>query len=297
VAGRFSGSIVALVTPMVESGGLDLSAWDRLLDWHLAQGSDGIVVCGTTGESPTVTAAEAAELIARARIRLRGRVPLIAGTGTNSTAGSIERARQAQDSGADALLVVTPYYNKPTQEGLFRHFTAIAESVSIPIILYNVPGRTGVDLVPDTVLRLAAHPRIVAIKEASGTAARARELVTRLDGRMDVLGGEDACACESMLAGASGVISVTANVAPAAMHELTVLARRADVARARELDARLQALHGALFVEANPIPVKWAVEQLGLIGGALRLPLTRLSAAAQPVVREALRALDIPCAA
>jgi 4-hydroxy-tetrahydrodipicolinate synthase len=297
VAGGFAGSIVALVTPMVESGGLDLAAWDRLLDWHVAQGSDGIVVCGTTGESPTVTAAEAAELIAKARARLRGRVPLIAGTGTNSTAGSIERARQAQESGADALLVVTPYYNKPTQEGLFRHFTAIAESVSIPIILYNVPGRTAVDLQPDTVLRLAGHPRIVAIKEASGIAARARELVTRLEGRMDVLGGEDACACESMLAGASGVISVTANVAPAAMHELTVLARRGDAARARELDLRLQALHRALFVEANPIPVKWAVERLGLIGGALRLPLTRLSVAAEPVVREALRALDIPCAA
>jgi 4-hydroxy-tetrahydrodipicolinate synthase len=297
VAGRFAGSVVALVTPMVESGGLDLVAWDRLLDWHVGAGSDGIVVCGTTGESPTVTAAEAAELIARARGRLRGRIPLTAGSGTNSTAGSIERARQAQDAGADALLVVTPYYNKPTQEGLFRHFTAIADAASIPVILYNVPGRTGVDLLPETVLRLAGHPRIVAIKEASGTAARARELVARLEGRMDVLGGEDACACESMLAGACGVISVTANVAPAAMHELTVLARRGDAARASELDARLQALHGALFVEANPIPVKWAVEQLGLIGGALRLPLTRLSAAAQPVVRDALRALDIPCAA
>jgi 4-hydroxy-tetrahydrodipicolinate synthase len=296
VAGGFAGSIVALVTPMVESGGLDLAAWDRLLDWHVGAGSDGIVVCGTTGESPTVTPAEAAELVARARARLRGRMPVIAGSGTNSTAGSIERARQAQDSGADALLVVTPYYNKPTQEGLFRHFTAIADSVSIPIILYNVPARTGVDLHPDTVLRLAGHRNIVAIKEAS-TAARARELVARLEGRMDVLGGEDACACESMLAGASGVISVTANVAPAAMHELTAAARRGDAARARELDGRLQGLHGALFVEANPIPVKWAVEQLGLIGGALRLPLTRLSAAAQPVVREALRALDIPCAA
>ena len=293
----FAGSIVALVTPMVESGGLDFAAWDRLLDWHASAGTDGIVVCGTTGESPTVTAAEAGELIRRARARLRGRLPLIAGTGTNSTATSIERARQAQESGADALLVVTPYYNKPTQEGLWRHFTAIADAVSIPIILYNVPGRTGVDMQPDTVLRLVAHPRIVAIKEATGSVARARELVGRLEGRMDVLGGEDACAAESMLAGACGVISVTANVAPAAMHELTVVARRGDGARTRELDARLQPLHRALFVEANPIPVKWAVEHLGLIGGALRLPLTRLSAAAEPVVREALRALDIPCAA
>ena len=291
----YSGSIVAIVTPMSASGDLDFAAWETLVDWHLAEGTDGIVVCGTTGESPTVTLAEAVELTRRAAARVRGRIPLIAGSGTNDTARSIERTRELAAAGADAVLVVTPYYNKPTQEGLFQHFTAIADDSSVPVILYNVPSRTGVDLLPETAARLAGHPRIVSLKEATGNLARFAELQARCGADLELLSGDDPIAAEAMLAGARGVISVTANVVPRAMHEMSGMALRGDAERARALDARLQALHHALFVESNPIPVKWAVTRLGLAGEGIRLPLTPLSAAGQNTVREAMRAAGVAC--
>jgi 4-hydroxy-tetrahydrodipicolinate synthase len=292
----YSGSIVAIVTPMTASGEVDFEAWETLVDWHVAEGSDGIVVCGTTGESPTVTLAEAAELTRRASARVGGRVPVIAGSGTNDTARSIERTRELAAAGADAVLVVTPYYNKPTQEGLFQHFSAIADDSSVPVILYNVPSRTGVDLLPQTAARLAAHPRIVSLKEATGNLARFAELQSCCGGDLELLSGDDPIAADAILAGARGVISVTANVVPRAMHELAGVALRGDAERARELDARLQGLHRALFVESNPIPVKWAVARLGLIGDGIRLPLTPLSAAGQNTVREAMRAAGVSCA-
>ena len=292
----YSGSIVAVVTPMAESGELDFAAWDALLDWHLASGSDGVVVCGTTGESPTVTLEEAVELTRRARLKVRGRIPLIAGSGTNDTATSIVRSRRLAEAGADAVLVVTPYYNKPTQEGLYRHFTAIADATPVPVILYNVPGRTGVDLLPETTARLAPHPRIVALKDATASVARVTELRERCGSALTILSGEDPVAAEWMLAGARGVISVTANVAPRAMHALCAAAATGAGAEARRLDAQLQPLHKALFVEPNPIPAKWAVAELGLIPRGIRLPLTPLSLAAQGSVRAAMRAAGVECA-
>lgn len=289
----YSGSIVAVVTPMAESGDIDYAAWDRLLDWHVENGTDAIVVVGTTGESPTVTLDEAAELVRRAAARLGGRIPVIAGSGTKSTVTTIERTRRLGEAGADAVLVVTPYYNKPTQEGLYLHYLAVAEASAVPVILYNVPARTGVDLLPETVERLAVHPRIVALKEATGSLQRLAELQERCGDEMVFLSGDDPIAAEAMLAGARGVISVTANVAPRAMHELTVAALAGEATRARELDARLQVLHRAMFVESNPIPAKWAVQQLGLIPGGIRLPLTPLAASAQPTVRDAMRAAGV----
>lgn len=291
----YAGSLVAIVTPMTPAGDIDYAAWDALLDWHLAEGSDGIVVCGTTGESPTVTLSEAVELTRRAAARIRGRVPVIAGSGTNDTARSIERTRELAEAGADAVLVVTPYYNKPTQEGLYQHFSAIADDSSVPVILYNVPSRTGVDLLPETAARLAVHPRIVSLKEATGNLARLAELQERCGAELELLSGDDPIAAESILAGARGVISVTANVVPRAMHAMTHAALTGDAERARALDAALQPLHRGLFVEANPIPVKWAVERLGRIGSGIRLPLTPLSAAGQHTVREALRAAGVAC--
>jgi 4-hydroxy-tetrahydrodipicolinate synthase len=291
----FSGSMVAIVTPMADSGELDFAAWERLLEWHVAQGTDAIVVAGTTGESPTVTLDEARQLVQRAVAVLRGRIPVIAGSGTNSTATSVERTQRLAAAGADAVLTVTPYYNKPTQEGLYRHFTAIADASPVPMILYNVPSRTGVDLLPDTVARLAPHPRIAALKEATGDLGRMRELVTRCGQQLALLSGDDPSATEAMLNGARGIISVTANVAPAAMRTLCVAALQGDAARARELDARLRGLHEAMFIESNPIPVKWAVQQLGLIGGGIRLPLVPLSPAAYDRVRSAMQTAGISC--
>ncbi|MGE5202228.1 MAG: 4-hydroxy-tetrahydrodipicolinate synthase [Acidobacteriota bacterium] len=291
----YSGSIVAIVTPMNASGEIDFAAWERLVEWHVDEGSDGIVVCGTTGESPTVTLPEAVELTRRAAARVRGRIPVIAGSGTNDTARSIERTRELAEAGADAVLVVTPYYNKPTQEGLFQHFSAVADDSSVPVILYNVPSRTGVDLLPETAARLAAHPRIVSLKEATGNLARLAELQARCGADLELLSGDDPIAAEAMLAGARGVISVTANVVPRAMHALAGAALAGDAERARAQDARLQGLHRALFVESNPIPVKWAVGRLGLIGEGIRLPLTPLSAAGQTTVREAMRAAGVAC--
>lgn len=290
----FSGSMVAVVTPMTEAGEIDLQAWEGLLQWHAQQGTDAVVVVGTTGESPTVTLAEAGELVRRAVMVLGDRVPVIAGTGTNSTASTIERTRALAAAGAQAALVVTPYYNKPTQEGLYQHFRAVADASPIPLILYNVPSRTGVDLLPDTVVRLAAHPRILGVKESTGSLARVEELVARCGKDLEIYSGEDPIAVQSIAAGARGLISVTANVAPALMHDMCEHALAGRLEEAEAIDDRLQGLHRALFTESNPIPVKWAVAELGHIPGGLRLPLTPLSPQHHAVVREAMRAAGIP---
>jgi 4-hydroxy-tetrahydrodipicolinate synthase len=285
----FKGSIPALVTPMRDDGRIDFDAWDTLLDFHLREGTDGVVVGGTTGESPVLDRAELAELVRRARQRVAGRIPVIAGSGTNGTAKSIALSQTAEAAGADALLVVTPYYNKPTQEGLFRHFTAIADAVGIPLILYNVPGRTGCDMLAETVARLSQHPRIVGVKEATGDVARGEAVVRQSRPGFLLLSGDDPTAADLIRVGARGVISVTANVAARAMHELCAagLAGRHDEARA--INERLMPLHRALFVESNPIPVKWAVSRLGLIGPGIRLPLTPLSESLHATVEAAMR--------
>jgi len=289
----YSGSIVAIVTPMTEAGEVDYAAWDRLLDWHLAEGTDGIVVFGTTGESPTVTLVEALELTRRAVARLGGRLPVIAGSGTNDTASSIERTRALAAAGADAVLVVTPYYSKPTQEGLYQHFTAIADDSPVPVILYNVPGRTGVDMQPATVGRLARHPRIVAIKEAVAGVERVRALRAACGEDLDILSGDDPTAVDAILEGATGVISVTANVAPAAMSAVCEAALAGDAEAARAADAPLRVLHDTLFIEPNPIPAKWAVHRLGFIGTGIRLPLTPLTAGAQSELLAAMAAAGV----
>ena len=289
----FKGSIPALVTPMRDDGRIDFDAWDTLLDFHLREGTDGVVVGGTTGESPVLDRSELEELVRRARQRLAGRIPVIAGSGTNGTAKSIALSQAAQAAGADALLLVTPYYNKPTQEGLYRHFTAIADAVDVPVILYNVPGRTGCDMLADTVARLSQHPRIAGVKEATGDVARGEAVVRQSRPGFLLLSGDDPTAADLIRVGACGVISVTANVAPRAMHELCAagLAGRHDEARA--INERLTPLHKAMFVESNPIPVKWAVARLGLIGPGIRLPLTPLSVSLHAVVEGAMRAAGI----
>jgi 4-hydroxy-tetrahydrodipicolinate synthase len=286
----FSGSLVAIVTPMHADGGIDWLAWERLLELHLEAGTSGIVVGGTTGEAVTLSEAELIELLARARSRLEGRAALIAGAGTSSTATTIERVRRLSSEGIDGLLVVTPAYNKPTQEGLYRHFEAVAAAASVPLVLYNVPSRTAVDLLPATVARLAKLPRVAAVKEAVASVERVRELVALAGTQCTVLSGDDGTAAQAMLNGARGVISVTANVVPKAMAELSAAAMRGDRATAERLDAPLRALHEALFVEANPIPVKWAMAEQRLIEGGIRLPLTELSESMRPRVRAALDA-------
>ncbi len=282
-----SGSLVAIVTPMASDGAIDLVAWDRLLDFHLGNGTSGIVVGGTTGESATLTDAELRELLVRALKRVQGRVPVIVGAGTSSTATSVERARWLGELGADALLVVTPAYNKPTQEGLFRHFAAVAAASEVPIVLYNVPARTAVDMLPPTVARLSELPRIVGVKEAVADPGRIAELRAACRPGFALLSGDDATCRESIARGADGVISVTANVAPREMTQMVAAARRGDAAVAETIDRRLAALHTALFLEANPIPVKWLLQQIGLIGDGIRLPLTPLSGRFQPRVLEA----------
>lgn len=284
----FSGSLVAIVTPMHQDGSIDLAAWDRLLDMHLAAGTNGVVVCGTTGESPTVTDRELRQLIERAVPRLKGRAALIAGAGTNSTADSVERARWLSASGVDALLVVTPAYNRPTQEGLYRHFEAVAAASAVPVVLYNVPSRTAVDMLPSTVGRLMKLPRIVAVKEAVSTMERVRELASLSSGQFSVLSGDDETAAQAILNGARGVISVTANVVPGKVAELCAAALKGDRALVERIDAPLRALHQALFIEGNPIPVKWALAREGLIEAGIRLPLTPLSEALRPRVGAAL---------
>ncbi|MFP5507361.1 MAG: 4-hydroxy-tetrahydrodipicolinate synthase [Gammaproteobacteria bacterium] len=284
-----TGSLVAIVTPMREDGALDLDALRRLVDWHIAEGTDGIVVVGTTGESPTVDFDEHCLLIRTAVEQAAGRVPVIAGTGANSTREAIELTACAKASGAAAGLSVVPYYNKPTQEGLYQHYKKIAEAIDLPLILYNVPGRTVADLANDTALRLAQVPGIVGLKDATGNMERAADLLRRAPPHFALYSGDDASALPFMLLGGHGVISVTANVAPKLMHALCEAAFAGNLARARELNNRLLPLHGRLFVEANPIPVKWACAELGLIPRGLRLPLTPLSAGHHDTLRDALR--------
>ncbi len=278
---------------MTADGAIDWPAWDRLLDFHMGEGSDGIVVAGTTGESPALTLAEIEALTRRAVSRCHGRIKVVVGAGTHATASTIARTRTLSALGVDAVMLVTPYYNKPPQEGLYRHFSAAADASEVPVILYNVPSRTAVDLLPSTVARLSRHPRIVAVKEATATIARARELAAVLPPDFAVLSGDDANAVEFIGAGARGVISVTANVAPRRMHDACMAALAGDLARARAIDADLQALHRDLFIEASPIPVKWAVARMGLMGNAIRLPLVELSAAYQDVVLGAMRTAGI----
>ena len=293
----FHGSFVALVTPM--SGGVTASAplaWERLaalVEFHIAAGTDGIVAVGTTGESATLDADEHCEAIRRTVELVAGRVPVIAGTGANSTTEAIHLTRRAQQAGADACLLVTPYYNKPTQEGLYLHHKAIAEAVAIPQILYNVPGRTACDMLPDTVGRLSHIPNIIGVKEATGDVSRVAALRERCGADFLLFSGDDATAREFLLAGGDGVISVTANVAPRAMHELCVAARAGDAVSASRIDAPLTALHRDLFCESNPIPVKWCVHAMELIDVGIRLPLTWLSSAAEPKLRAALQAAGI----
>lgn len=283
------GSIVAIVTPMLADGSLDLISFRSLIDFHIAEGTDAIVVVGTTGESPTVNVAEHETLIQVAVQHVAKRVPVIAGTGANATREAIELARFAQAAGADASLTVVPYYNKPTQEGLYQHFKAIAEAVDMPHILYNVPGRTGADMSNDTVLRLAQIPNIVGIKDATGGIDRGSDLLQRAPKDFAIYSGDDASTLALMLLGAHGTISVTANVAPKLMHEMCVAALNGEVEKARAINFKLLGLHRNLFVEANPIPVKWAVARMGLMENNLRLPLMPLTAGAQAVVEQAMR--------
>jgi len=293
----FSGSLVAIVTPMLGDGAIDHEAWDRLLDFHARSGTAGIVVGGSTGESVALSDGELDELLARARRRLGGRIPVLAGVGGSCTARVVERVRRLAESSPDALLVVTPAYNRPTQEGLYRHFAAIAAAAPAPVLLYNVPSRTAVDLLPATVARLAELPGVVGIKEAVGDLGRIRELLAAVGPGFAVLSGDDASAGEAVLAGAGGVISVTANVVPAAMAALIAAARRGDRTQAEQLDAPLSALHRELAVESNPIPVKWALAEMKMINAGIRLPLTWLSESAQPRVRAALLAASADAAA
>src|SRR4051794_30454059 len=288
-----TGSLVAIVTPMLEDGTLDLGRFRKLIDWHVEEGTDGIVVVGTTGESPTVDFDEHKELIRVAVQHSRGRIPIIAGTGGNSTAEAIELTESAKKNGATACLSVVPYYNKPTQEGLYRHFTKIAETVGLPMIVYNVPGRTVADLQNDTVLRLAQVPGIIGIKDATANIERGTDLIRRLPRNFAIYSGEDATALALILLGGHGVISVTANVAPKLMHQMCAAALVGDVKRAREINLRLLPLHQRLFVEANPIPVKWALAEMGLAENALRLPLSPLSEKFHQSVREALHEAGI----
>ena len=284
-----TGSIVALVTPMHEDGSVDYPTLRKLIDWHIDEGTDCIGVVGTTGESPTVNVEEHQEIIRVSVEQAAKRVPIMAGCGANSTAEAIELARFAKQVGADCQLQVVPYYNKPTQEGQYQHFKAIAEAVGeLPMYLYNVPGRSVADMLHDTVLRLAQVPGIVGIKEATGNIERAQWLIRDLPKGFAVFSGDDPTAVALMLCGGQGNISVTANVAPRLMHDLCVAAIAGDREKAMQIQFQLMPLHKQLFVEANPIPVKWAMARMGLMGGAMRLPMTPLSAANEPVVERAL---------
>ncbi|MCC6207042.1 MAG: 4-hydroxy-tetrahydrodipicolinate synthase [Gammaproteobacteria bacterium] len=285
----FHGSIVALVTPMTAEGGIDYASLQRLVEFHIENGTNAIVAVGTTGESATLDEQEHCEVMRRVVQMARGRVPVIGGTGANSTREAIMLTRCAMEGGADACLLVTPYYNKPTQEGLYLHHKAIADAVPIPQILYNVPGRTACDMLPETVARLAQVPNIIGIKEATGDLGRLRRIRELCDDTIDLYSGDDATAMDFMLGGGRGVISVTANVAPRAMSEMCVAALRGEAAAAAIINERLMALHRDLFVEANPIPVKWALHEMGLIPPGIRLPLTPLSPRYHDTVRSALR--------
>lgn len=288
-----SGSMVALVTPMMSDGAVDFPALDRLVEFHIANGTDAIVSVGTTGESATLTVEEHIAVIKRTLKTAAGRVPIIAGTGANSTREAIELTRHAHDAGVQGCLLVTPYYNRPTQEGLYRHYKAVAEAVPTSIILYNVPGRTACDMKPETVQRLSAIDNIVGLKEASGSLERNRELIERVGAKIKLLSGDDDIACESMLSGFHGVISVTANVAPRLMHDVCVAALAQDRGKATATDAKLRLLHKLLFCEPNPIPVKWVIARMGLIADGIRLPLTPLSDEFKAPLLDAMRAAGI----
>jgi 4-hydroxy-tetrahydrodipicolinate synthase len=283
------GSIVAIVTPMHADGSLDLPGLKKLIDWHIAEGTDGIVIVGTTGESPTVTVDEHCALIKVAVEHTAKRIPIIAGTGGNSTVEAIELTRYAKEVGADASLQVVPYYNRPTQEGMYLHFRKIAESVDLPVILYNVPGRTVADMSNETMLRLAQVPGIVGVKEATGNIGRGTDLLRLAPPSFAVYSGDDPTAMALMLCGGKGNISVTANVAPRAMHELCVAAMAGNVAEAVRINNRMLPLHNKLFVEPNPVPVKWAMAEMGLMSHGLRLPLAPLGDDWHETVRAALR--------
>jgi len=284
---------VALVTPMHEDGSVDYPTLRKLIDWHIAEGTDCVGVVGTTGESPTVNVEEHCEIIRVSVEQAQGRVPIMAGCGANSTAEAIELTRFAKQVGADCHLQVVPYYNKPTQEGQYQHFKAIAEAVDLPMVLYNVPGRSVADMAHDTVLRLAQVPGIVGIKEATGNIERAQWLIRDVPKGFAIYSGDDPTAVALMLCGGQGNVSVTANVAPRLMHELCVAAMSGDVKRAMAIQFQLMPVHRNLFVEANPIPVKWAMSRMGLCGGAMRLPMTRLAQANESVVESALRAATL----
>lgn len=283
------GSIVAIVTPMHEDGSLDLPGLKKLIDWHIAEGTDGIVIVGTTGESPTVSVDEHCELIKLCIDHVAGRIPVIAGTGGNSTEEAIELTRYAKSVGANASLQVVPYYNRPTQEGMYQHFKKIAEAVDLPVILYNVPGRTVADMSNDTIVRLAAVPGIIGVKDATGNLARGTELLRAVPKSFAVYSGDDATAMALMFCGGQGNISVTANVAPRAMHELCVAAMSGKLAEAIAINNKLIPLHNRLFIEPNPVPVKWAMAQMGRISSGIRLPLVTLGSAHHEAVRSALR--------
>jgi 4-hydroxy-tetrahydrodipicolinate synthase len=285
----FKGSLVAIVTPMQADGAVDFAAFERLIELHVEAGTDGIVVAGTTGESATLTKTEHVAVIEAAVSMVAGRLPVIAGTGSNSTAQTVELSRTVDALGVDGYLVVTPYYNKPPQEGLVQHFEAIADAVSNPVMLYNVPGRTGVDMLPATVGRLASHERIFGIKEATGDVSRVAELLELCGKDFMLYSGDDPTSREFLLAGGHGVVSVTANVAPGAVAQMCKAAMAGDAEQAAELDAPLAGLHRDLFVESNPIPVKWALQRMGLIDGGLRLPLVGLQENNQAVIESALR--------
>ncbi len=291
-----TGSLVAIVTPMQDDGRLDIGRFRSLIDFHVNEGTDGIVVVGTTGESPTVDFDEHKELIKVAVDHSKGRIPIVAGTGGNSTAEAIELTESAKKAGAAACLSVVPYYNKPTQEGLYRHFRKIAETVDIPLILYNVPVRTVADMANDTTIRLAEVPGVVGIKDATASIERGTDLIKRAPKTFAIYSGEDSTALALILLGGHGVISVTANVAPRLMHEMCAAALRGEVVKAREINMRLLGLHQKLFVEANPIPVKWALHEMGLIGAGIRLPMTPMSENFGAIVRDALHeaGIDLP---
>lgn len=288
-----TGSLVAIVTPMFEDGSLDFGALKKLVDFHVAEKTDGIVIVGTTGESPTVAIDEHCELIRATVQHAAGRIPVIAGTGANSTAEAVELSSFAKEAGADAVLSVVPYYNKPTQEGLYRHFRTIAESVDIPLILYNVPGRTVADMGNDTTLRLAEIPNIVGIKDATGNIDRACDLIARAPKDFALYSGDDMTCMATILLGFHGTISVTANVAPRLMHDMCAAAAAGNGKLARDIHFRLLGLHRDLFCEANPIPVKWAVQQMGLMQGGIRLPLTPLGTAGCEKLKVAMKLAGI----
>lgn len=289
----FQGSMVAMVTPMHEDGSLDEAALRKLVDFHVEQGTDAIVAMGTTGESATLDEKEHCGVIRQAVEQAAGRIPIIAGTGANSTTEAISLTRCAMEAGADACLLVTPYYNKPTQEGLFLHFKTVADAVAVPQILYNVPGRTAVDMLPETVARLAEIPNIVGIKEATGDLARAKEIIDRCGDKIDLYSGDDATAMDCILQGGKGDISVTANVAPAMMHEMCQAALAGDREKAVAINTKLDALHNDLFVEANPIPVKWALYEMGMVSKGIRLPMTVLSEQYHDKIRQALKTAGV----